>query len=55
MGEGKSNLRYANGNAALLREALVAALNYRDKFDRALIEAEQEGKPPKYPGTRFKA
>lgn len=49
-GEGKKQFPATRmGNAALLREALVAALNYRDKFDRALIEAEHEGKPPKYP------
>lgn len=42
------------GNAAVLREALVAAQTYLDKIDRANAEAAKEGKPPKLPDRNLK-
>lgn len=36
------------GNAAVLREALVAAQNYLDKIDKACQEAKQDGKAANY-------
>jgi imidazolonepropionase-like amidohydrolase len=42
------------GNAAVLREALVAARNYMDKIERAHAEAAKEGKPPKLPDRNLK-
>ncbi|MGE5581187.1 MAG: amidohydrolase [Bacillota bacterium] len=43
------------GSAALLREALVAAENYRQKIVQAEIEAGQENKPLKMPERDLKA
>lgn len=42
------------GNAAVLREALVAAQNYLTKIDKADQEAEREGKPANYPERDLK-
>jgi imidazolonepropionase-like amidohydrolase len=42
------------GNAAVLREALVAAQTYMDKIDRANAEAAKDGKPPKLPDRNLK-
>ncbi len=42
------------GNAAVLREALVAAQNYLEKFTKARQEAEREGKPANYPDRDLK-
>jgi imidazolonepropionase-like amidohydrolase len=42
------------GNAALLRESLVAAQNYLHKFSQAQQEALAENKEPKYPDRDLK-
>jgi len=42
------------GNAAVLRDALVAAQNYQDKIQRAKDEAAKEGKEPKLPDRNLK-
>ncbi|MDP2872493.1 MAG: amidohydrolase [Bacillota bacterium] len=42
------------GNAAVLREALVAAQTYLEKIDRANAEAAKDGKPAKLPDRNLK-
>ncbi len=42
------------GNAAVLREALVAARNYMDKIDRAKEEAARKNEPVKLPDRDLK-
>lgn len=42
------------GNAAVLREALVAAQNYLDKIDKACQEAKQDEKAANYPERDLK-
>ncbi len=54
-GEGKKQYPATRmGNAAVLREGLVAARNYLDKITKAVEEAEQNGKPVNYPERDLK-
>jgi len=54
-GEGQKKLPATRmGNAAVLRNALVEAQNYKNKIERAKAEAAKEGKEPKLPDRNLK-